>query len=110
MAKIEDGGSPETQYVSIGGHEAVYLNVLCTWREHVAIVDTVKKRFPICRNAAQGMSVLPVFDQSTFVRTATTDCAKKCCKRWCSSRSSSWSSCRICAVLVAVIRFRSRLR
>ncbi|HNF96714.1 MAG TPA: efflux RND transporter permease subunit, partial [Pseudomonadota bacterium] len=72
VAKIEDGGSPETQYVSIGGHEAVYLNVLrVPGGNTIAIVDAVKKAISDMQGTLpKGMSVLPVFDQSTFVRTS----------------------------------------
>jgi multidrug efflux pump subunit AcrB len=72
VAKIEDGGSPETQYVSIGGHEAVYLNVLrVPFGNTIAIVDAVKKAISDMQGTLpKGMSVLPVFDQSTFVRTS----------------------------------------
>lgn len=72
VAKVEDGGSPETQAVRVGGHEAVYLNVLrVPGGNTIAIVDAVKKAITDMQGALpKGMEVTPIFDQSTFVRSS----------------------------------------
>lgn len=72
VAKVEDGGSPETQYVSISGHDAVYLNVLrVPGGNTIAIVDAVKKAITDMQGSLpKGMEVQPIFDQSTFVRSS----------------------------------------
>jgi multidrug efflux pump subunit AcrB len=44
VARIEDGGSPETQAVAVNGNDAVYLNVLrIPGGNTLEIVDAVKK-------------------------------------------------------------------
>ena len=71
VARIEDGGSPETQTVSINGHDGVYLNVLrVPGGNTIGIVDAVKKTVASLKDLPPGLQVLPVFDQSTFVRTS----------------------------------------
>ncbi len=70
VAKVEDGGAPETQAVAVGGQNAVYLNVLrVPGGNTIAIVDAVKDAVKNLKNLPTGLRVEPVFDQSTFVRT-----------------------------------------
>ncbi len=70
VAKVEDGGSPPTQTVSVNGQNGVYLNVLrVPGGNTLAIVDSVKDIVANLKNIPPGMKVVPVFDQSTFVRT-----------------------------------------
>ena len=70
VAKVEDGGSPETQAVSINGENGVYLNVLrVPGGNTLEIVEAVKKQIEGLRDLPPGLKVLPIFDQSTFVRT-----------------------------------------
>jgi multidrug efflux pump subunit AcrB len=72
VARVQDGGSPATQDVTIDGTPGVYLNVLrVPGGNTLEIVDQVK----VVVNALQsklpaGMHVKAIFDQSTFVRTA----------------------------------------
>jgi multidrug efflux pump subunit AcrB len=77
VARIEDGGSPETQAVSVNGQNAVYLNVLrVPGGNTLEIVDAVKKAVTGLKDLPPGLDVKAVFDQSTFVRT-TYDGLKK---------------------------------
>lgn len=77
VARIEDGGAPNTQAVSINGQDAVYLNVLRVPGGNVLeIVAQVKAAIATLHNLPTGMKVEPIFDQSTFVR-ATYDGLKK---------------------------------
>lgn len=70
VARVEDGGSPETQAVSVNGQNAVYLNVLrIPGGNTLEIVDSVKKAVANLKDLPQGVEVKAVFDQSTFVRT-----------------------------------------
>lgn len=70
VARVEDGGAPETQAVSVNGQNAVYLNVLRVPGGNVLeIVDSVKRAIAGLRDLPPGLEVKPVFDQSTFVRT-----------------------------------------
>ena len=70
VARIEDGGAPETQSVSVGTQNAVYLNVLrVPGGNTLEIVDAVKKSVSKLKKLPPGLKVVPVFDQSTFVRT-----------------------------------------
>jgi multidrug efflux pump subunit AcrB len=71
VARVEDGGAPETQSVSIDGRTAVYLNVLrIPGGNTLQIVDAVKAVVAgLGPRLPAGMRVLPIFDQSTFVRT-----------------------------------------
>jgi multidrug efflux pump subunit AcrB len=71
VARIEDGGAPETQSVSVNGRDAVYLNVLrIPGGNTVAIVDAVKRAVAGLRELPPGVEVKAIFDQSTFVRAA----------------------------------------
>jgi multidrug efflux pump subunit AcrB len=70
VARVEDGGSPETQAVSVNGENAVYLNVLrVPGGNTLDIVDQVKARVAGLKDLPAGLEVKAVFDQSTFVRT-----------------------------------------
>ena len=70
VARVEDGGSPETQAVSVNGQNAVYLNVLrIPGGNTLEIVDSVKKAVANLKDLPPGVEVKAVFDQSTFVRT-----------------------------------------
>ncbi len=70
VARVEDGGSPETQAVSVNGENAVYLNVLrVPGGNTIEIVDQVKKIVEGLHDLPAGLQVKPIFDQSTFVRT-----------------------------------------
>jgi multidrug efflux pump subunit AcrB len=69
VARIEDGGSPETQAVAVNGNDAVYLNVLrIPGGNTLEIVDAVKKVVRELKDLPPGVEVKPIFDQSTFVR------------------------------------------
>ncbi len=77
VARIEDGGSPETQAVAVNGNDAVYLNVLrIPGGNTLEIVDAVKRVVSGLKDLPPGVEVKPIFDQSTFVRT-TYDGLKK---------------------------------
>ncbi len=71
VARVDDGGAPETQAVAVGGHNAVYLNVLrVPGGNTLAIVDAVKRAVKDLKDLPPGLTVTPAFDQSTFVRTS----------------------------------------
>jgi CzcA family heavy metal efflux pump len=72
VAKVEDGGSPATQDVTINGTKGVYLNVLrVPGGNTLEIVEQVKKVVEeIQPKLPPGMHVKAIFDQSTFVRTS----------------------------------------
>jgi multidrug efflux pump subunit AcrB len=71
IARVEDGGSPETQAVAVNGNDAVYLNVLrIPGGNTLEIVDAVKKTVEHLPNLPPGLQVKAIFDQSTFVRTS----------------------------------------
>ena len=71
VAKVEDGGQPETQSVSINGKDGVYLNVLrVPGGNTLEIVDAVQKTVSALRGLPPGLKVKAIFDQSTFVRTS----------------------------------------
>jgi multidrug efflux pump subunit AcrB len=70
VAKVDDGGTPPTQSVSVNGRDAVYLNVLrVPGGNTLQIVDAVKKVVANLHDLPPGMEVKAFFDQSTFVRT-----------------------------------------
>jgi multidrug efflux pump subunit AcrB len=70
VARVEDGGSPETQTVGVNGENAVYLNVLrVPGGNTLEIVDSVNKVVQNLKDLPRGLQVKPIFDQSTFVRT-----------------------------------------
>jgi multidrug efflux pump subunit AcrB len=71
VARVEDGGTPETQSVSVNGKDAVLLNVLrIPGGNTIDIVDAVKKVVSNLRDLPHGMQAKVYFDQSLFVRTA----------------------------------------
>jgi len=71
VARVEDGGSPETQAVAVNGNDAVYLNVLrVPGGNTLDIVAAVKKAVGSLKNLPPGVEVKAIFDQSTFVRTS----------------------------------------
>ena len=71
VARVEDGGMPKTQAVSVNGKDAVYLNVLrIPGGNTIAIVDAVKERVAGLTNLPPGMEAKVYFDQSSFVRTS----------------------------------------
>jgi multidrug efflux pump subunit AcrB len=71
VARVEDGGSPETQAVTVDGQDAVYLNVLrVPGGNTLAIVEAVQAAVKHLPNLPTGLVVRAIFDQSTFVRTS----------------------------------------
>ncbi|MEO6953175.1 MAG: efflux RND transporter permease subunit, partial [Polyangia bacterium] len=71
VARVEDGGAPKTQVVSVNGQDAVYLNVLrVPGGNTIDIVDQVKAAVANLKDLPPGLEVKAIFDQSTFVRTA----------------------------------------
>jgi CzcA family heavy metal efflux pump len=71
VARVEDGGSPETQAVAVNGNDAVYLNVLrVPGGNTLDIVAAVKKAVASLKSLPPGVEVKAIFDQSTFVRTS----------------------------------------
>ncbi len=71
VARVEDGGSPETQSVALNGNVAVYLNVLrIPGGNTLEIVRAVKAAVHALKNLPPGVEVQAIFDQSTFVRTS----------------------------------------
>src|SRR5262249_549516 len=70
VARVEDGGTPATQSVSVNGQDAVYLNVLrIPGGNTIEIVDAVKRVVGGLKDLPPGLEVRAYFDQSTFVRT-----------------------------------------
>jgi CzcA family heavy metal efflux pump len=70
VARVEDGGAPATQAVAVEGRNAVYLNVVrVPGGNTLEIVDAVKDKVAHLHDLPVGVRVVPVFDQSTFVRT-----------------------------------------
>ncbi len=70
VARVVDGGMPQTQAVSVNGQDAVYLNVLrIPGGNTIQIVDAVKEKVANLTNLPSGMEAHVYFDQSTFVRT-----------------------------------------
>jgi multidrug efflux pump subunit AcrB len=71
VARVEDGGTPETESVAVNGHDAVYLSVLrIPGGNTIEIVDAVKKIVANLHDLPPGMEAKVTFDQSTFVRSA----------------------------------------
>jgi multidrug efflux pump subunit AcrB len=71
VAAVEDGGSPETQAVSVNGTNAVYLNVLrVPGGNTLEIVDAVERVVSNLHDLPSGVQVKSIFDQSSFVRTS----------------------------------------
>ncbi len=70
VARVDDGGTPATQSVSVNGREAVYLNVLrVPGGNTLEIVDAVKSVVADLKDLPPGVKVQAFFDQSGFVRT-----------------------------------------
>jgi multidrug efflux pump subunit AcrB len=70
VARVEDGGSTDAQSVLVNGEGAVYLNVLRVPGGNVLdIVDGIQAAIKNMNNLPPGVQVVPLFDQSTFVRT-----------------------------------------
>jgi multidrug efflux pump subunit AcrB len=70
VARVEDGGSPATQTVTVNGRDAVYLNVLrIPGGNTLEIVAAVKQAVAAVTDLPSGVEVKAIFDQSTFVRT-----------------------------------------
>jgi multidrug efflux pump subunit AcrB len=73
VARIEDGGMPQTQAVSVNGKDAVALNVLrIPGGNTIKIVDAVKEKVAHLGTLPPGMTANVYFDQSTFVRSTFT--------------------------------------
>ncbi len=71
VAHVVDGGSPETQIVSVDGKDAVLLSVLrIPGGNTIDIVDAVKKVVESLHELPPGMEAKVYFDQSLFVRSA----------------------------------------
>ncbi len=71
VARIEDGGAPNTQAVLVNGQDAVYLNVLrIPGGNTLQIVDKVKAEVRKIKNLPPGMTIEVRFDQSIYVRQA----------------------------------------
>jgi len=71
VARVEDGGQPLTQILSVNGKPAVTLNVLrIPGGNTIEIVDAVKKVVAGLHDLPPGMKADVYFDQSTFVRSA----------------------------------------
>ncbi|HLK36288.1 MAG TPA: efflux RND transporter permease subunit, partial [Polyangiaceae bacterium] len=71
VARVEDGGTPETESVAVNGEDAVYLSVLrIPGGNTIEIVDAVKRIVDGLRDLPPGMQAKVYFDQSTFVRSA----------------------------------------
>ncbi|MFT3696938.1 MAG: efflux RND transporter permease subunit [Kofleriaceae bacterium] len=69
VARVEDGASPQTQAITIDGQDGVYLNVLrIPGGNTIGIVDAVKDTIANMKDLPPGLTVKPIFDQSTFVR------------------------------------------
>ncbi len=70
VARVEDGGTPETESVAVNGQDAVYLGVLrIPGGNTIEIVDAVKKIVDGLQDLPPGMHAKVYFDQSTFVRS-----------------------------------------
>ncbi|MDC0745850.1 efflux RND transporter permease subunit [Polyangium mundeleinium] len=71
VATVEDGGTLPTQFVSVDGKPAVYLNVLrIPGGNTVQIVESIREALAHLPELPPGMVVQPIFDQSTFVEGA----------------------------------------
>jgi multidrug efflux pump subunit AcrB len=71
VARVEDGGTPATESLSVNGKDAVLLNVLrIPGGNTIEIVDAVKKVVEGLRDLPPGMQAKVYFDQSLFVRSA----------------------------------------
>ena len=99
VARIEDGGSPETQSVSINGENGVYLNVLrVPGGNTLDIVEAVKSKIAGALEPSAGPAggSRSSTSRPSCARPITAS-ARRSSKRSSSSRSSSCSSSRACA-------------
>lgn len=70
VARIEDGASPATQAVAINGQDGVYLNVMrVPGSNTIELVERIEQEIATL-DLPPGLEVIPVFDQSTFVRAS----------------------------------------
>ncbi|HJU83417.1 MAG TPA: efflux RND transporter permease subunit [Holophagaceae bacterium] len=70
VATVVDGSAPDLQSVSVNGENAVYLNVLRTpGGNTIDIVESVNKALSGLTNLPPGLHVVPIFDQSGFVKS-----------------------------------------
>ncbi|HTB74102.1 MAG TPA: efflux RND transporter permease subunit, partial [Polyangiaceae bacterium] len=71
VARVEDGGTPDTESLTVNGRDAVLLNVLrVPGGNTIEIVDAVEKIVKGLRDLPPGMQANVYFDQSVFVRSA----------------------------------------
>ncbi len=71
VARVEDGGTPESQSVSVNGADAVTLAVMrVPGGNTLEIVEAVTRAVKNLKDLPPGMEVSTAFDQSTFVRTS----------------------------------------
>ena len=71
VARVQDGGAASTQTVSVNGQNAIYLNILrVPGGNTLQIVEKAKEVIAGLQNLPSGMVVKPVFDESTYVKTA----------------------------------------
>ena len=71
VARVEDGGTPATQSLTVNGQDAVVLNVLrIPGGNTIDIVDAVKRIVEGLHDLPPGMQAKVYFDQSLFVRSA----------------------------------------
>jgi multidrug efflux pump subunit AcrB len=71
VARVEDAGAALTQTVSVNGESAVYLNILrVPGGNTLEIVEKAKRVVAGLPNLPPGLVVKPVFDESTYVKTA----------------------------------------
>jgi multidrug efflux pump subunit AcrB len=84
VARVEDGGAPDTQAVTVNGHDAVYLNVLRVPGGNVlSIVDAIHRALKSLTDLPPGMRIEPVFDQSTFVRATFSGLKREILQAFC---------------------------
>ncbi|HQY64352.1 MAG TPA: efflux RND transporter permease subunit, partial [Polyangiaceae bacterium] len=71
VARVEDGGSPEAQSVTMNSAPAVRISVMrVPGGNTLEIVEAVKKAVGDLKDLPAGIEVKTCFDQSTFVRTS----------------------------------------
>lgn len=79
VAVVRDGGSVPTNIARLDGQNAVIVSVLkLGGASTVDIANQIKARLPeIAASAPPGVTIAPVFDQSTFVTSAVAAVAKE---------------------------------
>jgi multidrug efflux pump subunit AcrB len=70
VARVEDGGAASTQTVSVNGENAIYLNILRVPGGNTLKIVEKAKQVIAGLSLPPGMVVKPVFDESTYVKTA----------------------------------------